>query len=324
MPELICAAHAPRWQAERRKGITATDIVILLGLSSHSSPYSLFHEKTGILPPPPDNDRWRLGRELEPYILHRWNESHPDLWAYRSDLYRNDARPWQMATLDAVVIEAPENDDDDPHGVGPLELKSWADADKSSWADGPPPQVRAQVLWQMDTLDVATGHVGVLFLPSGEFRSYVISHEESYAGSEWGCNGDTCQPCTELRVMREAARDFLDRLDLGEPPDVDGSAASLAALRAVFAEPRNDKVVPIDAWLWQAWLDLKAHAKQLDSDAHDVEARIREQLGEAGAIEVDGTIVGRRVIADAQVKAHTRHQDYIRIIKREAADDDGQ
>jgi putative phage-type endonuclease len=303
MPELVCAADDPRWLAERRKGVTATDITAILGLSPYQSPFGLWWEKTSPdMPAHEDSDRLRLGRVLEPYIISRWAaETNAPLVADTpyNRLYRSSERPWQLATTDATFSGEP------------VEVKSWADADKSRWQDGPPPRVRAQVLWQMDTLDVGTGHVGVVFMPSGEFRSYVIEHEHDDPA-------EMCPACLDLDTMREAGEEFYQRM-IGElpPPGVDGSAATLAALRARFADPRKDKTAPVDAELWEHYTDIKQLVKTTEQMMRGDEALIREQLGEATLIEVGGEVVGRRIIATAQVKAHERRQDYLKIIKRE-------
>jgi len=321
MPELVCAAADPRWLEERRKGVTASDITAILGLSPYQSPFGLWWEKTSPdMPADEDSDRLRLGRELEPYIRTRWAESsNAALYGTNEGLFRSSDRPWQLATPDAVLYEDVFNPelgelgDFEPQLAAVLEVKSWADADKSSWQDGPPPRVRAQVLWQMDTLDVGTGHVGVVFLPSGEFRSYTIEHNHIPAPGDPATNPTACVSCFDLAAMREAGYEFYRRMT-GElpPPDVDGSA-----------DPRKDKSAPVDGTLWAAWSDAKDVTAAFKSKAAGFEAEIREQLGEATLIEVGGEVVGRRIISMASVKAHTRTQDYLKIIKRDEGDGNG-
>lgn len=311
--ELVCAADDPRWLDERRKGITATDITAIIGLSPYESAYSLYFKKRGDIPDEhTDNDRLRLGRELEPYILDRWVESMG--WeecvvaSHEPLLYRSSDRPWQLATPDRIPL--------DTHGAktSVVEVKSWADADRARWADGPPARVRAQVLWQMDTLDVATGHVGVLFLPSGEFRSYIVEHSRGPEQVDCsGCAG-ACQVCEDIYLLREAGRDFMDRLDSNQPPSPDASSATLAALKARFADPLPGKEAEIDAELWD---QFSYHAEEIaaaEVEKRYCEARIREQAGEAKYLTVNGTRVATRVTDTAQVKAHERHTDYIRRI----------
>lgn len=233
MPELVAAEPlTPEWHAARRGGVTATDIVTILGLSSWDSAYSLYWRKLGQVPEVEETDRMRLARDLEPIIFLRWLAEHDDaspderdFWYHESPgLFRSSARAWQMATLDAVVGDHPRHRDVPLTALSePLELKSWADADRHAWDDGPPPRVRAQVLWQMDVMDVAVGHVGVLFLPSGEFRSYVIEHAPEHSSCAESREG--CQVCADQERMLTAGQEFYDRLTYKlPPPDLDASA----------------------------------------------------------------------------------------------------
>jgi len=303
MPELICAADDPQWLAERRKGVTASDIPVILGLTSWGSPYGLWWDKTSPdMPERADNDRFRLGRELESYVIDRWQEEHEESVSHHHGLYRSPDRAWQMATLDAKRLY--------PHEDEPLEVKTWADADKSSWEAGPPPAVRAQVLWQMDVMDVPRGHVGVVFLPSGEFRSYVVE-----------LCGESCGWREDIAFMREAGYEFYRRMTGELPaPDVDGSAATLAALRARFTR-HEDKTAPINLGLWNAWYGARVEEERWKESRKTHEALIRLQLGEAAIGTVNGEPVLRRIISDAHVKAQTRHQDYIRSTGKDSNDD---
>jgi putative phage-type endonuclease len=233
MPQLIeVTPGSSEWLAARRAGVTATDIVTILGLSSHDSVYSLFWRKLGQVPDEPDRDRWALGRHMEPYIVAKWRAEHPEFTEAESALFRSDDRPWQLATPDRYAWShaAPES--------APLECKSWADADRKSWEAGPPPAVRAQLLWQMDTLDVARGYWAVVFLPSGRFAHGVLEHD---ADCYWpvvrpdSALSPSCPVCKDVELMRETGEEFYRRLRLElPPPDPDSSAATLAALRARF------------------------------------------------------------------------------------------
>jgi len=317
MPELIPAEPGtPEWLAARRAGVTATDIVTILGLSRWDSVYSLFWRKMQQAPEPEDNDRFRLGRYLEPYVVDRWLEEadHASIGIVaKGALMRHDQRPWQMATLDRCLMERSLS-----RFTGVLEVKTWADADKPSRQDGPPPQVRAQVLWQMDTMQVATGHVGVVFLPSGEFRSYVIAHEDEKTHDQLGPEG--CHVCTDQRLMREAGEEFMKRLRLElPPPDPDASMATLAAVCARFTR-QPDKTAEIDGTSWAAWSDAKDVLKHWEGKVREYEIGLREQAGEASVLTVNGQPVARRVVSDQNVKAHTRHMDYLTRIKPKGDD----
>ena len=310
MPELIPAEPgSPEWLAARRAGVTATDIVTILGLSRWDSVYSLFWRKLGQVPDVPDSDRFRLGRALERYACTRWCEDRgidPIEGPVTGGLRRNSIRKWQLATPDGLYHNEP------------VELKSWADAGRHAWDDGPPPAVRAQVLWQMDVMDMGTGHVGVVFLPSGEFRSYVVRHgcgpNRSIADNE------SCDICADQALMRAAGEEFMGRLRLElPPPDPDSSAATLAAVRTRFTR-QPAKQAEVDAELFERWSAARNGLRTYEQIAQTLEIQLREQAGEAAEYTVDGQLVARRVISNAQVKAHVRHQDYIRRVKQ--GDDD--
>ena len=52
------------WLAERRHSLGGSDMGAVLGLNRWSSPYSVWAEKTGRLPPKEDNEAMRQGRDL--------------------------------------------------------------------------------------------------------------------------------------------------------------------------------------------------------------------------------------------------------------------
>jgi putative phage-type endonuclease len=310
MPELVPAEPlSPEWHAARRAGVTATDIVTILGLSSYDSQYSLYWRKLGQVPDQPERDRLELGKFLEPFIVERWDREHEGEFLTAGGLYRHSGRPWQMATLDAKV-----NDGE------PLELKSWADADKKRWEDGPIASVRAQLLWQMDVREAARGHVGVVFLPSGEFRSYTIVHQPQTLAEVAATGSLACDVCDDLKIMRAAGAEFMARLRLElPPPDPDASAATLAAVRARFTR-QPDKQAEIDPAVWDAYDEARDLLDEAKGEAQLWEINVREQAGEASVLTVNGRIVARRIIVDADVKAHHRHQDYLKRIEPKGDD----
>jgi putative phage-type endonuclease len=318
MAELIdVVPGSGEWAAARRAGVTATDIVTICGLSSWDSVYSLYWRKLGQVPDELDSDRFALGRHMEPYAVKRWDNNNDGI-VISGGLYRSSERPWQLATPDRIISPAPWL----AARVGsPLECKSWGDADRHSWDDGPPPQVRAQVIWQMDVTDSSAGYVGVVFLPSGRFESYVIEHDFSYIPD--GPEVDApCPVCVDIKMMREAGEEFYRRMTLElPPPDPDSSAATLAALRARFTRT-DGKEAAIDSLLWTDYDHACVTIAATEQIKRELEIRIREQAEGAHVLTVGGERVATRVIVNARVKAHVRHADYYRRVKAKETDND--
>src|SRR5258708_18992634 len=143
--------------------------------------------------------------------------------------------------------------------------------------DQVPPAVRAQVLWQMDVMGVATGHVGVVFLPSGEFRSYTIEHSDCDAHGTG--NSVDCRACADQYLMTEAGEAFMGRLRLElPPPDPHASMATLAAVRARFTR-QPDKQADVDGTLHAAWSDAKDLVAHYEAKVRGYESERREQAG---------------------------------------------
>ena len=62
------------WLEARRGSLGGSDAAAVLGVNPYASPYSLWAEKTGRVPEKPDNEAMRLGRDLEDYVVRRWQE----------------------------------------------------------------------------------------------------------------------------------------------------------------------------------------------------------------------------------------------------------
>jgi putative phage-type endonuclease len=310
VPELVdVVPGSQEWLAARRAGITATDLPAILGISPYDSPYSLYWRKAGVLPDMPDNPRFALGRYLEPYIFELWAKAHdPGSSTAGAELVRSSDRPWQLATVDRLVwmpgVPAIEGE--------PVECKSWADVARDMWDDGPPAAVRAQVLWQMDVMGVSTGHVAVLFLPSGELASYVIEHSAECA---WrvvnpvsSLTPGHCAACRDIDLMRKAGYEFMTRVESGPPPDVDGSAATLAALHARYA-PVPKTQAEIDADLWQRYDDWSNSLSAAKGMRDLFQAQIRELAGNAHELTVAGEVVARFAKNGALRRVKAREAD---------------
>ena len=63
------------WLVHRRQAIGGSDAATILGLNPYASPYTLWADKTSRLPVQPDNEAMRQGRDLEPYVVRRFEEA---------------------------------------------------------------------------------------------------------------------------------------------------------------------------------------------------------------------------------------------------------
>jgi putative phage-type endonuclease len=297
---LLCQASDPEWLELRRTGITASDLPVILGLVSWDSPWALFHRKRGLLPEQEQTDRMRLGSWLEGEIATEWVRRHGGhLDRKRAGLYADGDRLWQMATPDNLVTNAPPWDNPNRAANVTAVLECKTSTTRDGWGDtgtaDVPAYVRAQVLWQMDTLGVDMGHVAVCFLPSGEFRSYTITH-----GPE--CQLDHPEKVVdclhlEMKMLRTAGLEFYRRItgELPAPP-VDSLTVTTKALQQVYAGLNDTETAELGRDLVETWEGARAILKAAERDKTHFDNLVREALGTAATGTVDGRPVLRRQI----------------------------
>lgn len=296
---LIPAISEAGWLAARRKGITASEIAVVMGLSPWSSPFALYYQKTGELPGQEDNMAMAIGRHLEAFVCDQFASLYDSRflvdWPGAWGLFAHPDRPWQMATPDRVLYEWDGPDDVHRDPVAVLEAKTSASYD--GWGDDGtdaiPVHYRCQVLWQMDVLGVQTGYVACLFLHSRQLRVYELTM------------GPTEH--LDLDIMRREARHFLHLVEAGEPPEVDWRPATSDALKRLHPDV-EDRDWPVTATLAHryqaACRNLKAAERKRDKYAN----QIREQIGSArrAVHPMTGEAVARRDVYDVPAKTVER------------------
>ena len=211
------------WLELRRRGVTASEIASVLGISAQPSRFALWWQKKGVLDDEYDNTRMALGRFLEPFICDQFALSCPEYTVLRCGLSASAQRPWQLATFDRVAV--PAGHDEHQHVV-PAEAKTWSYVDDQWGPDGSdiiPLHYRCQVMWQMDVLGADYGYVICLFLLTQEIRTYCIAYDAD-----------------DAEVMRSAAQEFLLSLERNIEPDIDGSASTAHALKSIYSDLDED------------------------------------------------------------------------------------
>jgi hypothetical protein len=135
---------------------------------------------------------------------------------------------------------------------------------------------------------------------------------------------EPCDACYDIDCMASEGWRFLQRLERHEPPSVDESAATLAALKALHPDARNDKRAEIELGLWNAWYGSKTEVDRWQKTVRKYESEIRDAIGEAGVITVGDEVVAYRRIQ--HVKEHTRKAGtrdmIVRATTKETSNDD--
>lgn len=276
--ELLPATEAtpdnPRWHELRRQGVTASEIPVILGLSTWESPWSLWHRKRGLLDDTPAGESAYWGRHLEDAIADAAIDrvdSHVQMAFARGGLYCHPDRPWQMATPDRLVFH-------DGELVALLEIKhprslaGWGD----DGGDDVPEAYLAQCLWQADVMGV--GEVWLAAYAAHEMRVYRILVDRHL---------------DDLELMRSMAYEFLTS---EEPPPLDAHPATVAGLKALNPSVEDrEEWVPAD--VADAYRRARAELAAAEARAKQAEAELRAAMGPARyAVDPQGVPVASRSV----------------------------
>lgn len=253
--------RSKEWIEARRSGIGASDIAVLAGLTTWSSPYQVYLEKRGEIPPADETAAMARGNLLEEPVAQWWARDTGNRVRRRHAILEHptivDRRGhhWVRASLDREVVGKPEV----------LEVKTTAER----W-DEPPEHVIAQVQWQLGVTGTARAHIAALtggldlvrweVLPDRDyFLDLVAIGEEAWAG-----------------VVE------------GRPPAIDGSDATRVALTQARARSViGPELVPADpAMVDLAWQFRAAEEAVKDAEAHrdTIANAVRAILGEAPGV----------------------------------------
>lgn len=150
------ANQSPEWHKLRARGIGGSEVGTICGLNPWESAYTLWAKKTGRIESNiAQTDAMEWGTRLEPVIIDKFADNHPELAVLRSvGTWAHNEREWQIANPDALY-EAPDG------SLGLIEVKTARYED--AWANGVPAHYAAQVQWYLQTLGLRHAWVIVLF-----------------------------------------------------------------------------------------------------------------------------------------------------------------
>lgn len=215
----VCTAEISReeWLEHRQTGIGGSDAATVVGLNPWGSPYALFCDKTGALPPKEDNEAMRQGRDLEQYVAARWCERTGKRCQRDNHMWRSTRWPWMLADIDRAVLG--EN--------AGLECKTTSVHNRSDFEGGEIPlHYYVQCQHYMAVLGFDRMYLAVLVLNRG-FYDFVIERDDA-----------------EIERLAAAEGAFWQHVLAGDPPPIDGSEATQDAIRRMH--PRETQGLVLD------------------------------------------------------------------------------
>lgn len=269
---------SPEWHAARANGLGGSEVAPLLGLSPFESRFALWHRKSGLIGPVEETEIMDAGKRLEPVILQKFRDEHPDLEVTASGTYRHPDRPWQIANpdgrvgfLDETVLEW------NTTALVECKYALFDDHWGEPGTDEIPVWYRCQVQWYLDVFSLETCYVEVFIGSQGQFREYVV----------------TADPADQ-KALRDAATAFLADVHREKRPDIDAHDQTYNTIKELhpLIEPTT---ADVPAELAIKFCQAKAAEKAAKANAQQATAMLADHMGNAKTARyIDQTIANRQ------------------------------
>lgn len=288
----------PDWHAARADGLGGSEVPAAMGLSPFESPFSLWHRKAGAVGPVEESPEMEWGKRLEPVIVAKFFDVHPEYDAWTTGTYTHVDRPWQIANPDMLFaptcpryprdgdggeVDAVIHDTDccpeAPTGLLETKYSMFGDGWGDSGTADIPIHVRIQTLWYGDVLGLDQLHVAVL-IGGCDWREYVITPAPG-----------------ELDQIRAAARQFLDTIAAGQRPDIDEHTATYQVIKEMHPDIDGGQV-ELTAPVAEGYIAAKSLEKAAKDTARGWTARVADQMGNAHRAVWDGKTIATRQARD--------------------------
>lgn len=290
------------WLKERRKAIGGSDAAAIIGLNAYATPYTVWADKTGRLPEKPDNEAMRQGRDLEQYVVDRFTELTGKRARKLNAIIKNPEYPWASANIDRDIIGEKAG----------LECKTTSVLNLKKFAGGEfPENYYVQCVHYLAITGKNRWYLAVLVLNQG-FMVYQITRRKDDRVPDW-CSGSVYVSQDEITALMDAEQEFWKLVESDTPPMFSGTQADTAALSAIYAGGRTERVELFGREsLIHQYRSLKERVKALETELDQCVQTLKGDLGDseegqAGSYLVSWKPQSRRIF-DAKAFA-TDHPD---------------
>ena len=260
------------WLEERKKSLGGSDVGAVLGMNEYSSPYTIWAEKTGKLPPFEGNEWTRLGNDLEEYVADRFAEKSGLEVRRENATIRNDKYPHLHANIDRRVVGMKAG----------VECKLTSEMNAKKYKDGEfPDRFYAQCVDYLAVTEYERWFLAVLIYGKG-IKIYQMTRIPNDTVPEW-CESSVYISDGEIEALTKATADFWNNYVLtNTPPMVDGSESTSETLKTIYAESNGDSV---DLMPFESDLEQYKHLSLLEEDykkmKNEVANRIKAYMQDA-------------------------------------------
>ena len=250
------------WKKERQKGIGGSDAAAVLGVSRWKSPLRLYLEKLGEIQPEQDNEYMLWGRKLEKLIIEHFVEATGKNVEKIDKILVHPEYPFMIANLDGYI---PEED-------AVVEVKTASSYKLDEWSgDNIPVEYVLQGQHYLAVTGCSKVYYPVL-VGGNTFFIKEMTRDEELINMIIDAESKFWHEHIEKRIPPEmtGAVDAKELLDKLYPTSKEGTKIELPQLEDVV----NQLAV------------TQAKIKELEQLVDELQAKIKEQMGEAEIAEI--------------------------------------
>ena len=243
------------WLNHRRNSIGGSDASAIIGMNTYSSPYTVWADKLGKLPPKKDNEAMRLGRDLEEYVAKRFTEATGKKVRRENNILINPDFPFAHANVDRMIVGEDAG----------FEAKTTSALNTKKFKNGEyPANYYCQCVHYLAVTGCKRWYLGVLVLGI-EFKWFVIERDEG-----------------EIAALMKSEADFWEYVKSKEAPMADGSDSTSETLRTIYPESNGDTV---NLMAFEEDLKQYRHLASMEEDykklKNECANKIKAYMGEA-------------------------------------------
>lgn len=249
------------WLEHRRRSIGGSDASGIIGLNNWTSPYSIWADKLGKLPPKEDNEAMRQGRDLEDYVARRFAEHTGKKVRRENNILINPDFPFAHANVDRMVIGEDAG----------LECKTTSSLNMKSFKNGTfPDTYYVQCVHYLMVTGCSKWYLAVLVL-GRDFMVFEIERDED-----------------EIAALAKSEEEFWKLVESQTPPLADGEDSTTETISTLYPES-NDNTVSLMAYEadLNQYMALGTLIKDMEKQRDEVANRIKAFMGESGKGESD-------------------------------------
>lgn len=243
------------WLQERRKSIGGSDAAGIIGMNKYSSPYTVWADKTGRLPPKEETEAIRLGNDLEEYVSRRWAEETGKRIKRYPYIIHNVLYPFAHANIDRAVIGEKAG----------LECKTTSTLDVRQFNGVEfPEKYYAQCVHYLAVTGWDRWYLAVLVFGRG-FYTYVLERDQA-----------------EIDALMTAEGLFWLTVQEDDPPAPDGAEATSDTLTTIWAESNGGGIELFDRGeMLDEYMMLRRQKKSIDERISEIENAIKGDMEDA-------------------------------------------